>query len=79
MGEAGPGVEAIAPVSGGGGYADMGPRSTQGGVYQAFILRIMGPHVLGTIDPGTGKLLLETIVVDLNTDQRFLPERASRQ
>jgi hypothetical protein len=56
-------------VSGGGGYGDMGPRSTQGGVYQAFILRAMGPLFVGTTDPATGEMLLETIVVDMNDDQ----------
>ncbi len=43
LGAVEPHLKAMAPVSGGGGYADMGPRSTQGGVYQAFILRVMAP------------------------------------
>jgi len=69
LGAVDPAITAIAPVSGGGGYGDMGPRSTQGGVYQAFILRVMGPLFVGTTDPDTGEMLLETIVVDLNDDQ----------
>ncbi len=71
LGAVEPSIEAIAPVSGGGGYGDLGPRSTQGGVYQAFILRSMGPLFVGTIDADSGDLLLETIVVDLNSDVTF--------
>lgn len=72
LGAVDPAVKAIAPVSGGGGYGDMGPRSTQGGVYQAFILRVMGPLFVGTIDPeGNGDMLIETIVCDLNDDQTY--------
>jgi hypothetical protein len=69
LGAVDPAVKAIAPVSGGGGYGDMGPRSTQSGVYQAFILRVMGPLFVGTTDPETGDMLLENIVIDLNDDQ----------
>jgi hypothetical protein len=68
LGAVEPGITAIAPVSGGGGYGDMGPRSTQGGVYQAFILRAMGPLFVGTTNPDSGNMLLETIVVDMNDD-----------
>ncbi len=68
LGETEPAVSAIAPVSGGGGYADIGIRSTQGGVYQAFILRSMGPLYVGTIDAESGDMLIETIVPDLNDD-----------
>ena len=60
-----PAVQAIAPVSGGGGYGDMGPRSTQNGVYQAFILRVMGPLIVADGNEKT----LEMIVVDLNREQ----------
>ncbi|MGE0324164.1 MAG: hypothetical protein AB7S68_17750 [Polyangiaceae bacterium] len=66
-----PGIDAIAPVSGGGGYADLGPRSTQSGVPEAFILRVMGPLFVGTTDPDTGEMLLETIVADLNDDATY--------
>lgn len=72
LGAVDPAVQAIAPVSGGGGYGDMGPRSTQGGVYQAFILRVMGPLFVGTIDPeGNGDMVIETIVCDLNDDKTY--------
>ncbi|MBN1771197.1 MAG: hypothetical protein JXB32_08060, partial [Deltaproteobacteria bacterium] len=39
-------IRAVAPVSGGGGLGDVGIRSTQGGVKEAVILRMMGPIVL---------------------------------
>lgn len=71
LGAVEPSVDAIAPISGGGGYGDMGPRSTQGGVFQAFILRAMGPLFVGTIEPETGEMLVETIVVDGNDDVTF--------
>ena len=71
LGAVEPAIEAIAAVSGGGGYGDMGPRSTQGGVYQAFILRAMGPLVVGTLDTDSDELLIETIVTDLNSDATF--------
>lgn len=41
-----PSIRAVAPVSGGGGLGDVGIRSTQGGVKEAVILRMMGPIVL---------------------------------
>lgn len=66
-----PAITAIAPVSGGGGYADLGPRSTQSGVPEAFILRAMGPIFTGTTDPETGEMLVETIVADLNDDATY--------
>ncbi|MBX3185182.1 MAG: hypothetical protein KIT72_16810 [Polyangiaceae bacterium] len=66
-----PAITAIAPVAGGGGYADLGPRSTQGGVPEAFILRAMGPLFTGTLDADSGELLVETIVADLNDDITF--------
>jgi hypothetical protein len=46
LGSADPNVRAAAPVSGGGGLTDVGIRSTQGGVKEAVILRVMGPLVL---------------------------------
>ncbi|MBI5501326.1 MAG: hypothetical protein HY907_13860 [Deltaproteobacteria bacterium] len=39
-------IRAVAPVSGGGGLGDVGIRSTQGGVKEAVILRMMGPLVV---------------------------------
>ncbi len=41
-----PSIHAVAPVAGGGGLGDVGVRSTQGGVKEAVILRIMGPLVV---------------------------------
>lgn len=41
-----PSIRAVAPVAGGGGLADVGIRSTQGGVKEAVILRMMGPLVV---------------------------------
>jgi hypothetical protein len=46
LGSADPNVRAAAPVSGGGGLTDVGIRSTQGGVKEAVILRVMGPLVM---------------------------------
>lgn len=66
VGSVEPQVRVIAPISGGGGYGDIGPRSKQGGVPEAFILRSMGPIFVGTADVATGEMLLETVVPDLN-------------
>src|SRR5206468_2577079 len=66
MGGAEPAITAIAPISGGAGYMDIGSRSVQGGVVEAFILRVMGPLYVGTIDASTGKLPVQTIVPELN-------------
>ena len=41
-----PAVRASAPVAGGGGLTDIGLRSTQGGIKEAVILRVMGPLVM---------------------------------
>ncbi|MCC6553789.1 MAG: hypothetical protein IT372_12315, partial [Polyangiaceae bacterium] len=61
-----PKLTAVAPVAGGGGLGDIGIRSKQGGVPEAFILRSMGPLFAGTIDPETGRTRVEQIVPDLN-------------
>ena len=45
-----PAVVAAAPVAGGGGLADIGIRSTQGGVVEAVFLKILGPLVVGVPD-----------------------------
>ncbi len=47
LGSADASVRAAAPISGGGGLTDIGIRSTQGGIKEAVILRVMGPLVLG--------------------------------
>lgn len=64
MGSVEPKLTGIAPISGGGGLADIGMRSKQGGVPEAFILRAMGPLFAGTLKDG--KLRIEQIVPDLN-------------
>ena len=46
LGSADASVRAAAPVSGSGGMTDVGIRSTQGGVKEAVILRVMGPLVM---------------------------------
>lgn len=66
MGAVEPGVTAIAPISGGGGFSDIGIRSRQGGVAEAFILRVLGPLYTGTVDLASGDMTLETIIPDLN-------------
>lgn len=67
-----PKLAAVAPVSGGGGLGDVGIRSKQGGVPEAFILRSMGPLFAGTLDPMSGTMHLEQIAPDLN-DAVLLP------
>ncbi len=64
-----PSMVAVAPIAGGGGISDLGIRSIQGGVREAFILRVLGPLYVGTLDGETGELLVETVVADLNDDK----------
>jgi hypothetical protein len=66
VGSTEPGVSMIAPISGGAGLPDVGIRSRQGGVPEAFYLRVMGPLYVGTLDPKSGELKVETTVPDLN-------------
>ncbi len=68
LGAVEPHIVAVAPISGGGGISDLGIRSVQGGVRQAFILSSMGPLYTATLDAATGKTLIEAIVADLNDD-----------
>ncbi len=68
MGGAEPEISAVAPIAGGGGYVDIGMRTVQGGALEAFVLRMMGPLYVGTIEASTGRMNLETVVVDLNDD-----------
>ena len=67
-----PEVSVIAPVAGGAGLADVGIRSRQGGVPEAFILRAMGPIITGTLDTKTSETKMEFILPDLNS-ARTLP------
>ncbi len=79
LGAADASVRAAAPVSGSGGMTDVGIRSTQGGVKEAVILRVMGPLVVslpaGQYPPDgmrtrtscrAGQATLRFIVPDLN-------------
>ena len=68
LGAVEPSINSIAPISGGGGYGEMGARSTQGGVYQSFILRVMGPIFHGEPDTENGGMKLHTLVVSANDD-----------
>ena len=70
-----PEMDAIVPIAGGGGLSDIGIRSFQGGVVQAFILRGMGPLYIGTLESDSGVTKLETVVPDLNsTGKRTLAQ-----
>ncbi|MEE2644352.1 MAG: hypothetical protein VYD19_05415 [Myxococcota bacterium] len=51
LGSLEPAVRVTIPISGGGGLGDVGVRSTQGGVREAVILRVMGPIFVG--EPGS--------------------------
>ncbi len=55
MGGAEPSMKGIAPTSGGGGLADIGLRSTQGGVKEAVILRTIGPILNSCVVGGSGE------------------------
>lgn len=61
-----PAVKATAPISGGGGFTDIGNRSKQGGVREAMTLRVMGPLFVGTQAPDATEMTLETIIPDVN-------------
>jgi len=65
MGGVEPYLDAVVPVAGGAGLGDVGIRSRQGGVPEAFLLRVMGPLVVGTQD-SAGIMKLEFILPDLN-------------
>ncbi len=72
VGGAEPEVSVIAPVAGGAGLGDVGIRSRQGGVPEAFILRTMGPIITGSPNTKTGGTTMEFILPDLNR-ARTLP------
>jgi hypothetical protein len=65
------------PVSGGAGLGDVGIRSRQGGVPEAFLLRVMGPLFMGTLKKASsgggfsGELTVETTVVDLASARTY--------
>lgn len=70
MGGAEPEITTVVPISGGGGYSDMGLRTLQGGAIEAFILRVLSPLYVGRIDSSSGRLQMQTLVIDLNDDAR---------
>lgn len=61
-----PALRTIAPVAAGGGLGDIGLRSTQGGVRESILLRLMGPLLVGTLNAETGRTDIESIVPNLN-------------
>jgi hypothetical protein len=65
LGSLEPAMSTIVPISGGGGLADLGIRSQQGGVREAFIFWAMGP--IYTVQPGeAGASVLGATLADLN-------------
>ncbi|MFO0722691.1 MAG: hypothetical protein U1E65_02830 [Myxococcota bacterium] len=68
-----PEIVASAPISAGGALANIGMRSTVGGVRYAMIARMMGPVYLGAIDATSGQLALNTMVPDLNEGMPEIP------
>lgn len=66
-----PSVVAAAPVAGGGGLADIGIRSEQGGVIQAVFLEILGP-ILAGVPKDDGSVDLVYQVQDVNDDRRVV-------
>ncbi|MFO0749353.1 MAG: hypothetical protein U1F43_27355 [Myxococcota bacterium] len=63
-----PKIGTSVPIAAGGGMADVSPRSIQGGVREAIVLRVIGPLYLGTGTAESG-LAIDTIVPDVNDSQ----------
>lgn len=61
-----PQIETIIPISGGGGLADLGIRSQQGGVREAFIFWTLGPMYYVNADLSTGLARVDLQTADLN-------------
>lgn len=62
-----PEIQTTVPIAAGGGLSDASPRSIQGGVREAIVLRIMGPIYLGT---GTSEAFgIDTVVPIVNDDE----------
>lgn len=64
-----PQVAAAIPVCAGGGLADVGVRSLQGGVREAVILRVMGPLYTSAPQPD-GSVTINTVIPRLNNTAR---------
>jgi hypothetical protein len=71
MGALEPHITAILPIAGGGGLGDIAMRSIQGGVRESVQLRLMGPLYVGEPDPGSDRVIIRTVVPDLNGTKRF--------
>ncbi|MBI3072581.1 MAG: hypothetical protein HYY84_10745 [Deltaproteobacteria bacterium] len=66
-----PAITAAAPVSGGAGLADIGIRSSLGGVYDAVILPLMGPIFVGQKGDLPGEIVVSTIVPTANRRKKM--------
>ncbi|MBW2526779.1 MAG: hypothetical protein JRI23_21530 [Deltaproteobacteria bacterium] len=71
LGSIEPEVDAVVPMSGGGGYTDIGVRTIQRGAYEGFIIASMAPVFHGHVDEETGEFVIETLVVDYAADHTF--------
>ena len=65
VGGAEPQVKGAIPVCAGGGLADVGVRSLQGGVREAVILRVMGPLYASAVQPD-GSAVVNQVIPKLN-------------
>lgn len=61
-----PEMDVIVPISGGGGLADLGVRSIQGGIAEAFVLWTMAPVYLITRNADTGSTAVDFYGAALN-------------
>ncbi len=71
LGSLEPEISIIAPISGGAGLGDVGTRSKQGGVVEAFILRAFAPIFTGNLNLDTHKLTFSTTVPNLNQEANY--------
>ncbi|MCC6620632.1 MAG: hypothetical protein IT385_05225 [Deltaproteobacteria bacterium] len=69
MGGVEPKIGTTVPIAAGGGLADVSPRSIQGGVREAIVLRVMGPLYLGTGSAADGALAIDTVIPNVNDDR----------
>lgn len=62
-----PEIKTTVPIAAGGGLTDVSPRSIQGGVKEAIVLRLMGPIYLGT--GNSTAFAIDTVVPIVNDDE----------
>ena len=67
-----PQIETIIPISGGGGLADLGIRSQQGGVREAFIFWTLGPMFYVNADLSTGQARVDLQTADFVLERDYL-------